>query len=497
MIQIIKDSASIILVLAFLAVAINISGFASSTGDSRILLMALALVAGVFVVFDAGLLLVITLLGGLVVAGVAQLYVPRLELVRWAFTGSAMVLLLHILVEAIKTNSLNFKVNSTVIFWVAMFISTLVFSALFHRVDLATASVSLKGYLQVWGALFALALLPWSEDQIKKLPLFLLAVAIIQVPFVLHQYFVLVPMRMGINDVEGLVPIDIVSGTFGGQINHGGANAALTVLCFIVASGILSLWKNQVISTKIFIFLITLVAFPAFINSTKISAFYLMVVLLFTYYEQIYLNPIRFLMKVIFTLALCVVLAFSVISTLPESAQVESLTDLYEQTYNYNLGQDNIRDNRLSRSGTINAWLDPVFPHRFRDIIVGYGIGSSRIINSVGGERISTTINLERPTGVTAIAAILWETGIMGMLVVTMLFASAFSAATRLKRLYKQDLFNHSIFTALQSSIVILFISLGHKSFFTFHIGYQTLFIVLFGYIAYWERRAAIDLSSG
>ena len=472
---------------------VAVGAFGASTGNPFYLLMAAATLVGLVVALDYRLLLLGTLVGGLVVSGITQLYVPQLQLVRWAFAGSALLLLVHVFFEALKNNTMSWRVQSAIMFWALLFVAILMFSAYLQSVKFSVALISMKGYLQVWGALFAIALLPWTREQMKMAPAFLLAVTMVQIPFVLHQYLVLVPMRQGISDVAGLVPIDIVSGTFGGTLNHGGANAALTVLCFMTAAGILNLWKNRLLSTPRFLLLILMVAFPAFINSTKISMIYLLVILFITYYNEINVRPLKFMMRLMITGMLCIVLALLVISSLPENSKVRSLSDLYQQTYAYNIENDNIRDNRLSRAGTINAWRDPVRPHRFKDMVVGYGIGSSRIIDSEAGRRISNKINLERATGVTALAALLWETGILGVLTAIMLFVSAFSVATKLKRFYKTDSFHYSIFTAAQCAVAIMFISLGHKSFFTYHIGFQTMFVILFGYLIYWERQAASE----
>jgi len=458
-----------------LFVAVALGGFGASTGDPLYLLMAAGALIGLVVALDYRLLLIVTLVGGLVISGLTQMYLPQLQLIRWAFAGSAFLLLAHVFVEALKSHTLTWRIESGIMFWALMFVLVLLFSAYSQSVKFSVALTSMKGYMQLWGAYFAIALLPWTREQTKRLPTFLLVVTLIQIPFVLHQYFFLVPLRQGLSEIAGLVPIDIVAGTLGGNIKHGGANAALTLLCFMTAAGILSLWKNRLLSTPRFFILIALVAFPAFINSTKVSAFYLLALLFITYYDEINVRPLKFMMRLLITVMLCIVLALSVISTLPESAEVNSLADLYEQTYRYNIEDDNIRDNRLSRSGTINAWRDPVRPHSLKDMVVGYGIGSSRIIDSEAGRRISNKINLERATGVTALAALLWETGMLGILTVIMLFFSAFTVAGKLKQFYKHDAFHRSIFTAAQCSVAIMFISLGHKSFFTFHIGFQGL----------------------
>ena len=479
-----------LILLGMIGVFIIASGFAASQGKLLYVIAAFPIIIGVIMSFSYTTLLLVSIFGGMVVAGLAQLYVPQLELIRWAFTASATLLIFHIAFQALKTSAPKFSIDSAILFWLLVFLIILCLSGTIQNISLNAVTISLKGYLQVWGVLFALALLPFKPKDMDKLPAFILFISLTQVPFVLHQYFVLVPIRKGINDVAGLVPIDIVTGTFGGKMNHGGANAALTILCFITGCGLTALWKNKVIATKYFLGLLFLVMFPAFLNSTKISIIYLFIALLIIFSDEFLINPLKFLSKLAVTVLLCLLLAISVISTMPENSDISSLSDLYEHTYNYNVAQDNIRDNRLSRSGSIKAWFDPVKPHDYKELMIGYGIGSSRMVDTSAGRRISSIINLEEATGVTAIAAILWETGIIGLLTVFALFAIAFQVASRLKHIYRDNLYRTSIFTSLQCSVLILFVSLAHKNFFVYHIGFQTLFVTIFGYLAYWERVA-------
>lgn len=482
-----------ILISSILLLAVVIAGFIASQGQLIYLLAIPVIIAGMIIAFNSELLLLVTLFGGLVISGILQLYVPQLQLLRWAFSVSATFLIVHVVINAYKNDSLSFKIDSSILFWALCFIAVLSIVSVFQNHSLSTAIVGIKGYLQVWGILFALALLPWKTSHVNKYPLIILLVALLQIPFVLHQFFILVPMRTLITNVAGLVPIDIVSGTFGGKIDQGGANAALTVLCFIAGAGITALWKHKLIAFHVFAILITLVMFPAFINSTKVSVIYLFVVLIVIFIDELIFDPFKFISKLLAVIGLCFILALSVIKTMPESSNVSSLSDLYEHTYGYNVESDNIRDNNLSRTGTIKAWLNPIKAHDLSNQILGYGIGSSRLIDSSSGQNISSVINLERATGVTAIAAIIWETGILGVLTIIMLFISAFFVTMKLKRIYLSP-YHQSIFSSMQCAVIILFISLGHHNFFILHIGFQTMFVAIFGYIAFWERQANREL---
>jgi len=479
----------VLVVTGFLITVMAAAGFAASTGDLLYPVALMVALVGVAFVVDYRLLMLITLVGGLVISGLTQLYIPKIELIRWAFFATSCLLFGHIALEAIKNNKRRIYIDSAVIFWSLMFVFVLISSSISQGVSGNTIAIGMKGYIQVWGVLFGLAYLSWDKRLIHHIPTFILAVSLIQIPFVLHQYFVLVPIRARISDVAGLVPIDVVSGTFGGKLKHGGANAALTLLCFITTAGLTALWKNKQLTTPYFITLAFLAIFPSFLNSTKISVFYMFIILFVVYANEIVAHPLKFLAKLGAALALCLVMAMSILSTMPEGSDVTSLSELYEYTYSYNVEESNIRDNNLSRSGAIKAWFETVQPHNIKDVILGYGIGASRFLETEGGQRISKMISLERNTNATAISSLLWETGIVGLLSVLILFLSAFIVATRLKRHYRDDAFLSSMFTAIQCAVLILFVSLGHKSFFIYHIGFQTLYVTILGYLAYWERQ--------
>ena len=104
----------------------------------------------------------------------------------------------------------------------------------------------MKGYFQMWGLFLSVVYLRWPESFTKNLAWGLFLIALLQLPFVAHEYFVLVPKRFGLGN--GIVPVDIVAGTFGAILEAGGANAVLAAYQVIVVACLLALWKNGALS---------------------------------------------------------------------------------------------------------------------------------------------------------------------------------------------------------------------------------------------------------
>ena len=225
----------------FLTVAVVagiIAGFVAASGKFLYAALFGAVVIGSLIAASPYLLFWITVSIGLVVAGVTQLYAPGLQQVRWLVILASLGLILHVLMSrfSISTSSIQSKVPA--IIWCAVaFILVTIFSVIVNAPSVTTTISGLKGYFQVSGLLFGLAFLLWPIKFIVKLPKVFFWVALLQVPLALHQYFVLVPMRAHEMVRHGLIPLDIISGTFGGDIDGGGMNSLLAAFQMIVFAG--------------------------------------------------------------------------------------------------------------------------------------------------------------------------------------------------------------------------------------------------------------------
>ena len=470
-------------------VLIGAGGYIAATGNEVLIVLLIGGIAGVAIACSSKSLLLISIFGGIVISGIAQLYTPGIQLIRWGFACSATLLFLYVIFAFVNNRTtIKDQPLSPIMVWAVSFVALLLISFFANSPNLDSFIVGIKGYFQVWGILFALALIPWNESFVRKLPKFFLYIALIQIPFVLHQYFFLVPLRQGIETVKGLVAIDIVSGTFGGTMDHGAANAALSVFSLLVTSCLIALWKYKQLSTIKFLVLGSLCVFPIFINSTKISFLYILAVMMVLFYKEIVEKPISFLIKLGIVFVLLGVMVASIFRHLPDNVNISTLGELWKYTYNYNVEQTTGRDDMVSRAGAIKIWISPQQPHGPQELFIGYGPGSSRITNSVVGKRITNAIGIDSQIGTTAIAAILWEGGIITLICICGLFWSSIKTCGRLMKYYRDDAFLLSIFNGIQAGLVVFFLSMFHKNFFIFHIGYQTVILSILGFLLYWER---------
>ena len=87
--------------------------------------------------------------------------------------------------------------------------------------------------------------------------------------------------------------------------------------------------------------------------------------------------------------------------------------------------------------------------------------------------------------GHTSVAALLWDTGVIGLGTVLAMLASAFFMAGGLARHYRgRDPYRTGLYEGIQAGIAVLTLGLAHKDFFVVHIPYQALTYLLVGYVA-------------
>lgn len=496
----------------FLTVAVVvgiIAGLAAASGEFLYATLFAAAVMGSLIAVSPYLLFWITVSIGLVVAGVTQLYVPGLQQVRWLVILPSLVLVLHALMRrfAIPTSPIQERVPAIIWFSVA-FILVTIFSVIVNEPSLTTILPGLKGYFQVWGLLFGLAFLLWPMKFIVKLPKVLFWVALLQVPFALHQYFVLVPMRAHEMVRHGLIPVDIVSGTFGGDIDGGGMNSLLAAFQIIVFAGLLGLRRCSLISIGRLFGLTAILLSPILVNQAKVSVIYLLIVFLVMYREAFVTRPVRALgAGLAMLIMLGIFLAAYTVNAPTE--KVQTWTDLVKFTYSYNTGEGLNKTGKLTRMATLTTWGQH---HGLKDIVgtlIGHGVAFSRDLSGPSGLDSSTVLSKNSSTmsrganslgsganeigpsigiGSITVAALLWETGIIGLLCVFSLFWAAYRTAVCLERQYADDRWHNATFRATQAATAVLFVSLWHNNFFVFQVGYQTVVVLLFGYLAYWDR---------
>lgn len=482
--------------LLAVALLVPVCGLAASFGSPLIaLFLAFALLSAVLITSPLALLWVVVI-GGLVLAGVTELYMPALRHARWGVVIAALALgpiaLSSIVWSSNQKHLANRGLYPAFLIWAALFFAIAVFSGLLNLGFKGDTVVGFKGYFQVWTVLIAFALLPLRPKSVDRFIGFLVWLALLQVPFVLHQYFVLVPQRSGALDAAyGIVAQDILVGTFTASMSGGGAGPAMAVLMMIAL--VITLARAQAghlssfrAAAAVFVFL-----GPLVIGENKIALVLLPIGMLIVFEEKLRGNPLRAAGLLIVTASLVVAL-FVLIASFARGDAYRSSTlgEQIDEMWSYNVGDRGYGLAVLNRTTVYPFWAKY---HRTGgsavNTLVGHGPGASKDTRGTLAERSVASHRFARfAIGLTGISGLLWDVGILGTALAIGFFVSAYRTARRLVREVEERSTRWVNLKAVQAGVAMLGVSLLHNSMFLYEIGFQTLLMLLVGYLVYVHR---------
>lgn len=482
--NIIRDT----LVYLFAAMFSVLGGLLASKGDTVLVALFVGTLLGIFLLSRPAILLWFVILGGLVVAGLAQLYAPQFQLIRWSIALMSIALgltaLLDYTIQVAEKGALP-----SILWWLTAFLALTIVSSLFNQLDIRTFILGFKGYFQVWGLFFAIVLMSWSSEFVNRIPRALIWLAFLQLPFVLHQYIFVVPTRVGLG--HGVVAEDVIAGTLGASATGGGANAVLSALLLIVISILTSFWKRDLLSSWRLLIAVLILIFPILVNLSKISLVYILLIYIILFWDELLKRPARFLIAGIFSMMLIFAIMTSYTLLTSKSDPSMGWKDFVRNAVEQNVSEG-YGSLELNRWTSVAFWFEEEGNRPMVQTLLGYGLGASR--EGGGGVGAVDTLAQKKYPGMgigfTTIPSLLWDTGVMGLVLILGAFGAAFRTAGKLVKVYRHDPWMASVFHGLQVSVAILALSLFHKNTFVFHLTYQTLVMLIFGYIAYWQKKA-------
>lgn len=486
-----------ILLFGFAGIA---SGLVASLGSPILAFIIVALFAAVVLIASPLVLLWVVLIGGLVLSGVAELYFPSLGQARWGVALAAIALGAASLVFGMWAHrpipATPTRAWSSIATWSLLFLLIALFSAFLNLGLSFDTVVGLKGYFQVWGILLAFVLLPLRAPSVERTMMFLFWLGLIQLPFILHQHFVLVPQRSGIADAaRGMVAQDILVGTFSGSMSGGGAGPAMAVLLLIALTIAIAMWRVGKIS---FIKLaLASIAFflPLAIGEHKIALVLLPVGLFVVFDDKVRRNPLGAIGLATISGVLLAVL-FIVFTLLPRAGSTRLLTpdEYWNEMWSYNAGERGYGNYALNRTTVYPFWAKyhQTAGGSVIQTLVGHGPGSSK---DARGGLSEHSLAAERfpgyGIGLTGISGLLWDTGVLGTLAVLGLLVSAYRTVRNLLLQTPTGSVRWANLKGAQAGIAMIGFSFLHNNMFLYEIGFQTMTMLLLGYVAYVERTLA------
>ncbi|MEK8050122.1 hypothetical protein AACH10_07720 [Ideonella sp. DXS22W] len=375
---------------------------------------------------------------GLAVDGVVVLLLPALGKISWLLSGLGLLLFANAAFSLLGRRMAFAGHAATKVRQIdsAPALAALLFVAYALLVSLANGSgpfevaAGFKRYFQYWGLLFALAVMPFAVADRARWLRWLLYLAGVQIVFAIYQRWVLMPKRVGMG--HGVVPVDVVAGTFGATLDGGGQSAAMAAFLLVVLMFLMVAWRERALPRTRIAGLAVLAALPLGMGETKIVVLLLPMLLLVAQARYLKSRPVTTLLLLVVGATAAAGLALLYLSMTGKPGQ--SIEDRLAVTLAYNFGQLGYSGQTftLNRSTALSFWWHQQSAGDPLHTVFGHGLGSSYY-----GAGALVVGHLARQfgfidIGLTAVSTLLWDLGLAGLLIYLSIFGFTWRALRRI-----------------------------------------------------------------
>lgn len=430
------------------------------------------LLGGIVFMASSGRLVLWTYISTAVVfGGLAQFYLD-VQYVVWlsSFFGVALFF------WTLPRNSAGGSAPKPIYVW--LLIATIFYwaiSAGINTISPANFLVASVSYLMPFIALFGVAkiLRMRAFNKITNIELAMCLLPIVQLPFVLHQRFVL---------IRGTTNWDSVSGTFGGKMGGGGGNADMMMFLVAAFAMALHLRQHKKIGIRFYLIIATVVFLIIGLGETKAFFVFLPLVLLIQQLPYVLNSPIKTAISAGFLFSALYILGYSYevfnyAARYGDQVQMSPI-DRFQISFNYVLDIDNINyaEGEVGRLASLYLWAKHVATDTLGKWF-GYGIGASRRSTIAAGKIASEYAPLK--LGSTALAQLLWDTGYVGTSLFILTQISAVRSFLR-SAARETDKYIVSRYRTIAAILLMLAVSMIYKPSLVESSSIKCLFVMLF-----------------
>ncbi len=454
-------------------------GLLATTANFVMIGIGLGLVFGAFLLAAPRLVIWLVIALSLSTGALVSIAGPEYVKLPWA-----IALLSFLLWPMALLNMLQQKHIPSFIWMSVIFVMLCIAGTGIEWYSVSEFAAGFKRYFQAYGLLFALAALPLAWNDVRRWQKLVLIVALLQLPFALYEFIVLVPLRGGL--AAGSQALDVVAGTFGANLNGGSANAEMAAFLLIVMAFLTVRWRAGQLGTMRFFLCALICLIPLGLGETKIVVLLLPMVAFILLRKDFFRSPLRYLPVILVFAAITALLAYIYVTVMMKSTFAYVLND----TLRYNLEHVGYGDAFLNRSTVISFWWDR---HGWYDpvsFLFGHGMGSSfwapnnPNAGHVGMHFPRYSIDL------TTVSTLLWDTGLIGLGMYFSIIAAAWIAANRLWR-RSQDVRVRADALAIQAAIAVFVVFMFYSSSTVNLLPFQVLIAAVLGYLGFLCRTDA------
>lgn len=349
---------------------------------------------------------------------------------QWGIVLLSLMLFVPILLQMLPRPRLPAFMWLYLLFIVLSIITTLI-----HWNGLSPMVAGMKRYFQALGIMLALTVLhiTWQDNQ--RIHKTFYWIALLQLPFVLWEFFVLVPMRASRRSAADYASdlTDVVAGTFGANLGGGSPGAEMVGFVLILVAFAWARWRMGLVPTKRLAWFVVAMLPCITLGEVKFVALLFPLLVMVLYKDDITANPGRFLPIMLGAGILTVALAYLYFGLFSGGSVEKGFSDMLR----YNVEDQGYGKLILNRSTAVTFWWDRQGMHDPVGFFFGNGLGSSYWTPDPTVP--SGVIGAKFPyygVGLTALTTLLWDVGLIGTLLYLGVFVAAFVQAGRL---YKKE----------------------------------------------------------
>lgn len=465
-------------------------GLLAVTASPILVGLGAGLVIGVFLLMKPDLLIWLILLLGLAAGTFISLAGPQFSKITWAVSILGFVLLFLSLFNLLLVGRSRAQ---PAFIWVGVaFLTVALATTLAQWYSTGEVIAGIKRLFQTYGLMFAFATLALSSRQMGRFQKLLLVIALLQLPFALYEFFVLVNERGGL--AAGSDTTDVVAGTFGANLVGGSPNSVMAIYLLITMGFLFARWKEKLLSTPRLVLLTVPMVLVFFLGEVKILFILIPVAFFVLMKRDIPRRPVFFVMMTLFALVFILLLGHLYATFIIK----QPIEHIIEDTLAYNASGDRGYGNYyLNRFSVLQfwwqqqGWSDPVA------FIFGHGLGSAFSAPSVVPGHIAMRWPLYG-IDLTTAASLLWDTGLIGLSLFLLTLGSAWRACSVLQR-DSRDGRVIADATAIQAAIALFGVFVFYNNTLVNHPSMEIIVACVLGYLAYlyrWHRLGPTALVS-
>jgi hypothetical protein len=466
-------SNSVLFLIGIILLAIFF-GFLASTANPILIALGICLLLGGILMAKPVWIIWLVMVFGMLLVGVLPIWIDEAtSKVTWGISLLGFILMF---ISMFRVIGMPKEAKNTPVFvWMVLaymlyvVINSIAWSSVYELFS------GFKRSFQVTGLLFAMAWFRFSAKQIKLWQTFFIIVAFLQLPWAIYELVKLVPIREGVVDAyRGIVPIDVVAGTFGATLYGGGSSGEMTIFLVIVMAFLITRRREKLIGQGKFIFLFFIVLLPLFLGQTRVVVIILPIMFFTLYRREFIIRPHAALAVLTVGLILTVGAGYFYLSSSPKSIENEFFSIL-----SYNFYEKGYEDYALNRTTALTFWFRQQGLHDPISILFGNGLGSAHELTGGHIARRYPGYGI----GLTGASTLLWEEGMFGIILFLSILILVWRTTDQMLCAEEKSWIRADA-SAIQVAIVLFAVDLLYGGAIMENLTFQVLFFSLLGYTA-------------